>query len=186
MPTASAGAVDAGAPMDAKSAPTGAWKTARARFPTAPTAIIFIKIRRREIRCWTRAHRRVSRIDQFFTTVDYQRTLPRTKLLRQLRKHRARSAFRGEQERRERLLTELRKARLTGIRVTLPAETLDAKLASLPEGVSVSRDRIEVRFNGAKEAVERLYALAYALVNDYERFEELVDGGVGGGGEVSE
>ena len=53
--------------MDAKSAPTGAWKTARARFPTAPTAIIFIKIRRREIRCWTRAHRRVSRIDQFFT-----------------------------------------------------------------------------------------------------------------------
>ena len=101
----------------------------------------------------------------------YQRTLPRTKLLRQLRKHRARSAFRGEEERRERLLTGLRKARLTGIRVTLPAETLDAKLASLPEGVSVSRDRIEVRFNGAKEAVERLYALAYALVNDYERFE---------------
>ena len=82
-------------------------------------------------------------------------------------------------------VTGLRKARLTGIRVTLPAETLDAKLASLPEGVSVSRDRIEVRFNGAKEALERLYALAYALVNDYERFEELVDGGVGGG-EVSE
>ena len=51
----------------------------------------------------------------------------------------------GEEERRERLLTGLRKARLTGLRVTLPAETLDAKLASLPEGVSVSRDRIEVR-----------------------------------------
>ena len=76
----------------------------------------------------------------------YQRTLPRTKLLRQLRKHRARSAFRGEVERRDRLVAELRKARVTGIRVTLPVETLDAKLASLPEGVSVSRDRIEVRF----------------------------------------
>ena len=118
--------------------------------------------------------------------VGNQRTLPRTKLLRQLRKHRARSAFRGEVERRDRLVAELRKARVTGIRVTLPVETLDAKLASLPEGVSVSRDRIEVRFGGAKEAVERLYALAYALVNDYERFEGLVDGGVGGGGEVSE
>ena len=115
----------------------------------------------------------------------YQRTLPRTKLLRQLRKHRARSAFRGEVERRDRRVAELRKARVTG-RVTLPVETLDAKLASLPEGVSVSRERIEVRFGGAKEAVERLYALAYALVNDYERFEALVDGGVGGGGEVSE
>ena len=68
------------------------------------------------------------------------------------------------------------------IRVTLPVETLDAKLASLPEGVSVSRDRIEVRFSGAKEAVGRLYSLAHALVNDYERFEKLVDRGVGGGG----
>ena len=36
-------------------------------------------------------------------------------------------------------------ARVTGIRVTLPVETLDAKLASLPEGVSVSRDRIKRR-----------------------------------------
>ena len=117
----------------------------------------------------------------------YQRTLPRTKLLRQLRKHRARSAFRGEVERRDRLVAELRKARVTGIRVTLPVETLDAKLASLPEGVSVSRERIEVRFSGAKEAVGRLYALAHALVNDYERFEALVDGGEAGGrGEVSE
>ena len=58
-----------------------------------------------------------------------------------------------------------------GIRVPLPVETLNSKLASLPEGVSVERDRIEVRFDGPKNAVERLYALAYALVNDYERFE---------------
>ena len=105
-----------------------------------------------------------------------QRTLPRTKLLRQLRKHRARAAFRGEEERRTRLVAELRKARLTGIRVKLPAETLSGKLTNLPDGVSVERDRIEVRFDGAKDAVVRLYALAQALVNDYERFEALVDG----------
>ena len=46
-----------------------------------------------------------------------------------------------------------------------------------------------MRFDGAKEAVERLYALAYALayalINDYERFEALVDGGEeADGGEV--
>ena len=63
----------------------------------------------------------------------------------------------------------------------VPAEALDGRLASLPEGVSVGRDRIEVRFGSAKEAVGRLYALAQALVNDYARFEELVDRG-----EVSE
>ena len=110
----------------------------------------------------------------------YQRTLPRTTLLRQLRKHRARAAFRGEVARRDRLVAELRTARVTGIRVTLPAETLDAKLASLPEGVSVSRDRIEVRFSGAQEAVARLFALAQALTHDYEQFEALVDGATPG------
>ena len=110
-----------------------------------------------------------------------QRTLPRTQLLRQLRQHRARAAFRGEAARRERLLTELRTARLTGIRVAVPVEALEARLSGLPEGVSVEPGRIEVRFSGAQEAVARLFALAQALTNDYDRFETLV-----GRGEVSE
>ncbi len=46
-----------------------------------------------------------------------QRTLPRIRLRQQLKKHRERAAFRGEEERRARLVTELRKARITGIRV---------------------------------------------------------------------
>ena len=110
-----------------------------------------------------------------------QRTLPRTQLLRQLRKHRARAAFRGEAERRERLLTELRTARLTGIRVAVPVEALEARLSGLPAGVSVEPGRIEVRFRGAQDAVGRLFALAQALTHDYEQFEALV-----GRGEVSE
>ena len=44
-----------------------------------------------------------------------QRTLPKPQFLRQLPKHRARAAFRGEGERRARLVAELRKARVTGI-----------------------------------------------------------------------
>ena len=63
-----------------------------------------------------------------------QRTLPRTKLLQQLKKHRGRGAFRGEEERRARLVAELQKARLTGVRFKVPAETMSAKLANLPEG----------------------------------------------------
>ena len=39
--------------------------------------------------------------------VGNQRTLPRTKLLQQLKKHRGRAAFRGEEERRARLVAEL-------------------------------------------------------------------------------
>ena len=103
-------------------------------------------------------------------------TLPRAELLRQLRRHRKRAAFRGEQTRRERVVTEIRKARLTGIRVAVPIEALEARLSGLPEGVSVEPGRIEVRFNGAKDAVGRLFALAQALTNDYEQFEVLVEG----------
>ena len=51
---------------------------------------------------------------------------------------------------------------------------MSAQLANLPEGVSVARGRIEVRFDGAENALERLFALAQALGNDYVRFEELV------------
>ena len=92
----------------------------------------------------------------------------------------------GEEERRARLVAELQKARLTGVRFKVPAETMSAQLANLPEGVSVARGRIEVRFDGAEDALARLYALAQALGNDYGRFEELVGRGAGGGEVVTE
>ena len=122
------------------------------------------------------------------TRTGNQRTLPRTQLLRQLRKHRAGAAFRGEATRRDRVVTAIRQARLTGIRVAVPIEALEARLAGLPAGVSVEPGRIEVRFSGAQDAVGRLFALAQALTNDYEQFEALVEEGeaAGGGGEVRE
>ena len=43
-------------------------------------------------------------------------------------------------------------------------------------GLLVEPGRIEVRFAEAKEALTRLYALAQALVNDFEDFEALVGG----------
>ena len=82
--------------------------------------------------------------------VGNQRTLPRTRLLQQLKKHRGRAAFRVEEKRRARLVAELEPARLTGYRFKVPAETMSAKLANLPDGVSVERGRIEVRFDGRR------------------------------------
>ena len=46
-------------------------------------------------------------------------------------------------------MTELRQARLTGIRVAVPVEALEGRLSGLPAGVVVERDRIEVRYAGA-------------------------------------
>ena len=93
--------------------------------------------------------------------------------------NRGRASFRVEEERRARLVAELQKARLTGVRFKVPAESMSAKLANLPEGVSVASGRIEVRFDGAENALARLFALAKAL-GDYERFEALVGRGAGG------
>ena len=95
--------------------------------------------------------------------VGASRVLRRTELLRQYRQRAA-----------------LRQARLTGIRVAVPRAASAARLAGLPDGVSVEPGRIEVRFSGAKDAVGRLFALAQALTHDYEQFEALVDGATPG------
>ena len=107
-------------------------------------------------------------------------TLPRAALLRQIRRQRKRAAFRHEATRREKVVTALRQARITGIRAAAPLERLEGRLSGLPAGVSVEPGRIEVRFRGAKDAVGRLFALAQALTNDYEQFEALVDGATPG------
>ena len=104
--------------------------------------------------------------------------MPRTKLLQQLKKHRGRSAFRVEEERRARVAAELQKARLTGVRFKVPVETMSAKLADLPEGVSVERGRIEVRFDGAEDALARLYVEAAEL--EEPKAGALPDHGPGG------
>ena len=66
------------------------------------------------------------------------------------RRHRTRAAFRGEATRRDRVVTAIRRARLTGIRVAVPVEALEAPARqACPRASTVARDRIEVRFSGA-------------------------------------
>ena len=108
----------------------------------------------------------------------YARTLPRTQAAAAAAEVPVEGTeFRGEQARREHLMTELRKARLTGIRVTVPVRSA----RGAPVGSACGRggrarpDRSAVR-GRAKEAVVKLVALAQALNNDYERFEALVAG----------
>jgi hypothetical protein len=90
----------------------------------------------------------------------------------------------GEQRhyerRRQRRLAEylegLRQARLRQplVLVEAPASVLGQKLESLPVGVAVAPGRITVRFQTATEALEKLLALAMAIGNDRERFEQAV------------
>jgi hypothetical protein len=88
--------------------------------------------------------------------------LARASLLRQLKARRKAAAFIGEVDRRERVLARLRQTCIAGIWVPVATEVSSLKLAGLPTGVTVVPGRIEVQFNGAREAVARLFALARA------------------------
>ena len=54
-----------------------------------------------------------------------------------------------------------------------------AQLEQLDRPLLTRRDRIEVRFTSAQDAVTKLFALAQALTHDYDRFETLIEGGEG-------
>ena len=51
-------------------------------------------------------------------------------------------------------------------------------LSGLPPGITIEPGRLEVQFTSARDAVQRLFALARALKNDYETFETLVGRGI--------
>ena len=90
----------------------------------------------------------------------------------------------GEQQhyeqRRQRRLAEylegFRQATLTHPRVLVEAPTSvqSQKLEGLPDGVALAPGQITVGFQTATEALEKLLALAMAIGNDRERFEQAV------------
>ena len=88
-----------------------------------------------------------------------------------------------ERQRRRRLadsLEKLRRERLDQPRVLVeaPVAVLNQRLEGLPEGVSVKRGEITVRFQTSQQALEKLLALAMAIGNDTDRFEQLTTVGL--------
>jgi hypothetical protein len=83
----------------------------------------------------------------------------------------------GEQARVARMGATLRAARVSRVKVTVPRDALGTRLLGLPPGVVVEPRRIVVDFDDAKEAIAKLFALAQALGNDWDAFEEVVNRG---------
>ena len=105
-------------------------------------------------------------------------TLSREQLLRHLRALQQDATFTVGFDRRQRLVASLRRARIAGLRVRVPASVIATPLSGLPPGIAIEPGRIEVPFTSARDAVQRLFALARALTNDYETFETLVGRGI--------
>ena len=103
----------------------------------------------------------------------------REALLEHLRRLSAGEQQHYERRRRQRLaeyLEGLRQIRLKQppVLVEAPASVLNQKLDGLPEGVVIAPGQITIRFHTTTEALEKLLALAMAIGNDRERFEEAV------------
>ncbi|MEP7245384.1 MAG: hypothetical protein ABI885_17160 [Gammaproteobacteria bacterium] len=83
---------------------------------------------------------------------------------------------RGDVTRRAAVASELQRARLEAVHVAVPASVLQTHVAGLPAGVALGPGRIEVQFRSVPEALQKLFALAQAITNDYDRFASLVSG----------
>jgi hypothetical protein len=100
--------------------------------------------------------------------------LERGPLLRRMKALRRGRRFLDEQERTARVAANLQAARISRIKVAVPVATLATRLGGLPPGVTVEPRRIVVEFARAEEAIQKLFALAQALGNDWDAFEEVV------------
>lgn len=58
-------------------------------------------------------------------------------------------------------------------RIPFPAtpRVFRVELEGLPQGIELSRQELKIRFDHPHELLEKLFALAQALANDYEKFE---------------
>jgi hypothetical protein len=81
-----------------------------------------------------------------------------------------------EQRRRQKLaerMDALYRERQAGVLVAAPAAIVNQQLEDLPEGVSITRGHISVRFGTTTDALQKLLALAMAIRNDELLFERL-------------
>jgi hypothetical protein len=58
--------------------------------------------------------------------------------------------------------------------IPVTREVLQTHVAGLPAGVALGPGRIEVRFTSVPEALQKLFTLAQAITNDYDRFVAIV------------
>jgi hypothetical protein len=108
------------------------------------------------------------------THVGSQLVLDRGDLIRTLKALRRGRQAQAATARRTAVVTALRQARLEAVHVAVPASVLQTQVAGLPAGVALGPGRIEVQFTSVPEALQKLFTLAQAISNDYDRFVAIV------------
>ena len=108
--------------------------------------------------------------------------LDRVRLLEALQSLESREDYTAEKRRRERLrdVVEASREHLLATRVRIPvrAAVVRPSLDRLAPGVLLMPGMLSIEFRHPIELLEKLYGLAQAISHDFERFEELLPGGI--------
>ena len=59
------------------------------------------------------------------------------------------------------------------MQIVVPAEGAEQKIDDLPARVHLRPGELRIEFDGTEELLQRLFELSQAILNDYERFEEI-------------
>ena len=86
--------------------------------------------------------------------------------------------YQVEDQRRQRVLQVLERLRKqqAGAHVSIPvqAEVFSRQLADLPEGVTLEPGELAITFESTEDLLSKLFELAQAISNDFERFRRVV------------
>jgi hypothetical protein len=108
--------------------------------------------------------------------------LDRVRLLEALQSLESREDYTAEKRRRERLRDVVEASRkhliLTRVRIPVHAAAMRPSLDRLAPGVILLPGMLSIEFRHPIELLEKLYGLAQAISHDFERFEELLPGGI--------
>jgi hypothetical protein len=105
--------------------------------------------------------------------------IDRTKLIERLEREQGGEAFDRERQRKTRILEELERARRLAaarkVKIAVAPDVQERVLSDLPAGIHLRPGELRIEFFGTEDLLRHLFELSQAIVNDYVRFEELVD-----------
>lgn len=103
----------------------------------------------------------------------------RLALIRQLEEIRNGGAFQAERERRNRLADDLERTRQLApgrkVKIAAAEDVRDRRLANLPAGIHLKPGELRIEFFGTEDLLRHLFELSQAILNDYKRFQEIVE-----------
>ena len=106
--------------------------------------------------------------------------LDRVGLIAHLRELETDPQVERERCRKKRLAEEITKIekhrRAAAVHIHVESEAAQCTVADLPAGVSVLPGRLTIQYDGVEELLSRLYELAQAAANDFDRFSASAGG----------